>query len=54
MSFHSNKEADCPQAEAPGECVKYKDHDSKVCNAVNKQLLSPVIGDCQLQTQDIL
>lgn len=54
MPFHSNKEADCLQAETPGEWVKYKDHDSKVCNAVNKQLLLHVIGDCQLQTQDIL
>lgn len=53
MSFHSNKETDCLLAETPGRCLKYKGHDSKVCSAVNKQLLLPVIGDCQLQTQDI-
>lgn len=54
MSFHSNKETDCLLAETPGRCLKHKGHDSKVCSAVNKQLLSHVIGDCQLQKQDIL
>lgn len=54
MSFHSNKETDCLLAETPGRCSKHKGHDSKVCSAVNKQLLLHVIGDLQLQTQDIL
>lgn len=54
MSFHLNKETDCLLAETPGRCLKYKGRDSKVCGTVNKQLLLHVIGDCQLQTQDIL